>query len=348
MNMLRIPLVALVALFMALLPTRSTAQANAGEYMTKINTTYSPIRQDMWDYMKSVANNRSARTVEKRRTELLTTITNAKSAIRRMAAWEGDASYRDSCVTFLTLSYNIINQDYARIVDMEAVAEQSYDAMEAYIMVQQEANKKFNRAGENLVQTSRAFAASHKVNLIEADDDKLSKKMQMADSVYKYYNRVYLIMFKAKIEEDYTLKALNASDLAGIEQRNAKLKEFSAEGIKKLAAVPAFGGDASLKEACMELLKFYQQEADSKFPFMLDYILKRDNVSKMGAAIEAKPQNKRTQEEVDAYNKEVEAFNKMVVQYNTMSQEGNNTRNKLLEKWNNTANAFTSKHVPNR
>lgn len=340
---------AIFALLMVLLtPSLSQAQTDAGEYMTKINTAYQPIRQDLWDYMKSVANNRGARKVEKRRSELLTTLSGARSSIKKISPWEGDASYRDSVVGFLNISYNIINQDYARIVDMEAVAEQSYDAMEAYLMVQEEANKKYTAAGQHLSATSKAFAAAHNVNLIEPEDDKLSKKMAMADSVYKYYNRVYLIMFKAKIEEDYALKAFNENNFAGSSSNTSKLLQFSNEGLKKLASYSAFAGDASLKDAAIELLKFYKTEAEAKLPSMIDFHLKKENMDKMRAALEAKSPDKRTKEEIDAYNKELEVYNKGVVQYNATSEELNNARNKVLDKWNSTVNAFTSRHVPNR
>ena len=50
--------------------------------------------------------------------------------------------FRDSVVRYLELSYAVLNNDYAKIMDMEEISEQSYDAMEAYMLAQQIANDK--------------------------------------------------------------------------------------------------------------------------------------------------------------------------------------------------------------
>jgi hypothetical protein len=48
-----------------------------------------------------------------------------------IAPWKGDRSFRDTTVAYLKLLYIVFNEDYGKIVNMEEIAEQSYDAMEA-------------------------------------------------------------------------------------------------------------------------------------------------------------------------------------------------------------------------
>jgi len=48
-----------------------------------------------------------------------------------MPPWKGDRSYRNSSVAYLKLVYHVFNEDYGKILNLEEIAEQSYDAMEA-------------------------------------------------------------------------------------------------------------------------------------------------------------------------------------------------------------------------
>ena len=42
----------------------------------------------------------------------------------------------------MKMYYNVLNDDYSKIINMEEIAEQSYDAMEAYILAQEMVDKK--------------------------------------------------------------------------------------------------------------------------------------------------------------------------------------------------------------
>jgi hypothetical protein len=324
------------------------AQAHGGEYMDNLNGQYEPIKKDTWAYMVAVANNRAARKIDKRRTELITSINTARAAIARLKPWDGDASLRDSAVSFLKLSYYILNEDYARIIDLEEVAEQSYDAMEAYIMAQEKASEKYNEASARLYQAGTDFAARHNVTLIKPAEDKLSAKIEDADTVLKYYHRVFLIMFKSQIMENNLIAALNENNISAAEQSKNKLAQNAADGLIAMGKVPSFNGDASLKTATQQLLTFYKTEAETKIPVLIDFHLKKENFEKMKTAIEGKPKSQVTKEDTDAYNKAVEEYNTAVNKFNATNTELNASRTKFIDGWNAAGAAFTSKHVPNR
>ena len=97
---------------------------------------------------------------------MLTSTKTAISNISKMPAFEGDKSLRDSVVSFLKLSYDVLNEDYEKIVNMEEVAEQSYDAMEAYLLAQDLANEKMNEASKMLSEMEKTFAKNHNIKLI--------------------------------------------------------------------------------------------------------------------------------------------------------------------------------------
>jgi hypothetical protein len=142
------------------------------------------------------------------------------------------------------------------------------------------------------------------------------------------------------------LYALNKNDLVGIEQNRVTLLKYTKEGISKLDSMAAFKGDASLKNACIQILKFYQNEAETKIPILTDFFLKKENFEKLKAAIEAKPPANRTNQEITEYNKAVNDYNNAVKTFNSTNQDLNKDRSKQLDNWNKTVSNFLDKQVP--
>lgn len=321
--------------------------ANAGEYLQYMNNESKKITKDMWDYTSAVTHGKSARKVENKRKEVLNTIKEAQSRISQMPGYDGDKSLRDSVKAYLKLSHIVLAEDYEKIMDMEEVAEQSYDMMEAYLLAQEKASDKLDAAGESLEEQQKLFAGQHNINLVE-NKDKISLKLESAGKVIQYYNSVYLIFFKSYKQEAYMLEALGKSDVNGIEQNKNALMSTSAKGIESLDTIKAFKGDPSLKACCKEMLAFYKLEANTKVPEMIDYFLKNENFNKMKTALEAKPQSQRSKEEIDQYNKAIKELNESMTKYNNVNQELYKKRSELLNKWNASVQSFMDKHVPKK
>jgi hypothetical protein len=342
-----IPVLALTLTLILLAPA-AQAQAHAGEYMDKIAASYGPIKKDTWDYMVAIANGRTARKIDKRRTELVASIDIARSTISKMKPWEQDASYRDSAAAYLRLSKIILLEDYGRIVDMEEVAEQSYDLMEAYLLARKKASERYKAASEQLQAACADFALRHNVNLLDPENDKLGEKMKVADEVFAHYDQLYLIMFKAQIQETNAIKALSDKDISGATQSNNKLAEYAKEGLKSLEKVTALHGDGSLKTATQNLLTFFKNESEQKMSVFIDFYLKQEQFEAQKKAVESKSAKDRTKEDIDGYNKAVTDFNAGLENYNKVSTETNNARAKAINDWNNAGQTFMAKHVANK
>jgi hypothetical protein len=113
----------------------------AVEYMSYLSTQHSDIQADYMAYTSAVAHGKSARKVENRRQALIETVENAILNAKQMPAFKGNKALRDSLASCLKLTQLVLNEDYAKILDMEEIAEQSYDAMEAYMLAQDLAQK---------------------------------------------------------------------------------------------------------------------------------------------------------------------------------------------------------------
>jgi hypothetical protein len=272
-------------------------------YMESISAEFKNVQKNTWDYTRAVAHNRSARKVENKRKELVATINTAIGKIKRLKPFEGDASYRDSCVSALTINKIVIEEDYAKIMVMEEIAEQSYDNMEAYLLAQQKADEILANSMNNSEAEERKFAASHNINLVESQD-KVSKKLSQASRVYEYYNKVYLIFFKAYKQEAYMLEAALKGDVNAMEQNKNSLLKFATEGREQLKEIKSFDGDGSLKIVCQQMLDFYKEEAEKNYQPVIDFYLKKDGFEKQSAAMNSKSKS-HTKEEIDEYNKAV-------------------------------------------
>lgn len=318
--------------------------ASGGEYMNNITTEMKDITADLWDYTSAVANGKSARKVENRRKELVTTINEALRNISRMPAFQGDKAYRDTVLSYLRISNVVLNNDFGKIIDLEDVAEQSYDAMEAYLLAKDRANDKLEEAGDRLRNQQKIFAEKNRVNLTN-DKSKTGKKLESAGKVFKYYNVIYLIFFKAYKQEAYLLEAHSKNNVNAVQQNLNAMKSIVQEGLQKLDTIQAFNNDLSIKQSCYAYLMVIKAEAEGKFDPLVNYSLKKDNFEKAKKKFDAIAPSNRTQEDVDAFNAEVNSFNASTKEVNAASKELYNIRSSALDTWNKSVNDFLKKHV---
>jgi hypothetical protein len=206
---------------------------DAYSYINYINTQYSKVMEDMWSYTSAVAHGKNARKIEAKRNELINTTLKTKENIAKMPAFQDDQNLRDSTVYYLGLGHSILINDYSAIVDMEAVAEQSYDQMEAYILAQEKANEKLDLAGKRLEREQKEFALKFHMTLVEGKD-KVGNNLEKANRAFAYYNKVYLLFFKCHKQDMYLSDALNKSDINAVDQNKNALLKFSNEGMKQL------------------------------------------------------------------------------------------------------------------
>lgn len=323
----------------------SQSFSNPVEYMNYIGEQYTQLSEDQWAYTSAVANDKKAKKIESKRQELLSSNKTAQQKIKKMSDYNGNTEYRDSVVSYLQLNYNVLNNDYEKIVNMEEIAEQSYDLMEAYLLAQEVASDKLKKAGEMLSEMEKKFAADNDITLTEGEKSKNTKRLEQAGKVYKYYNEIYLIFFKCYKQEAYLLDAVNTGDVNAMEQNKNSLLSYADEGLAKLKELKAFDGDQSLIDAGKDMLSFYKNEAENELGDIVNFFVKKEKFESINSAFEAKKQKDRTQEDVDNFNNAVNEYNAASEAYNKANETLNKTRGKNLDNWNNTASKFTKKHV---
>lgn len=333
--------------FLFLQPVQGQKFDNALSYMNYMSDQYRKVMEDMWDYTSSAAHGKSARKVENRRKDLLNTIAKVQGTIAKMPDFQGDKALRDTAVSYLTLSYNVLNYDYAKIVDMEAIAEESYDQMEAYINTQEAANQKLDQSGQRMEAEQISFAQKHDIKITE-NKDKLSNKLEKANKVYNYYNRIYLIFFKSYKQDFFLSEAIQKHDVNAIEQNRGSLLRLATEGAKKLDSIKGFGADNSLKISLKQVLDFYKMEASTKIPVIINFYLKKETFEKTKTELDAKMEMARTKQDIAQYNKALADYTKATGDYNRVNTELTQKHNMLMESWDKTVQSFIDRQVPKK
>ncbi len=225
------------------------------------------------------------------------------------------------------------------------IAEQSFDEMQAFLLLQEKINEKLDEANDKMKTATDAFAKKYNVNLIESKTD-LVEKLDESGKLNHYRNQLYLIYFKCYWEDGQIVKALNAGKITEAEQGRNSLIKFADEGLVGMDSLKNFEGDPALAATCREILKFYKEMAENDMPKQMDYFLKKENFEKIKKSFDAKSESDRTKKDVDAFNDGVKEINKATDTYNATNKKMDSERTDAENKWNDAEKSFADTHMP--
>ena len=343
MNFLK-PLLTVFILLIAY-TTHSQSFKNASEYLDFIATEQESVTKNMWKYTKAIAHSKNDRTINAKRNVLLKTVEKAIAKIENADGYDGE-DYKKQVLTYMRLNESLLNQDYAKIIDMKEVAEQSYDAMEAYVLARELADQKMEDAYNEYDTNFRLFATKHNISIVESETD-LGNKMKISNQVFNHYNELYLIYFKVSINEMYLIDALSKNDVGAIQQNANALSQTAKEGLEILKTVELYKNDKSIAEVTKDAFEFFIDEADNQVPQLTEFLILNEDFETIKNTLEKTPERKQTKEQIDTYNKKVKDINKAVDNYNKVNTKLNKDRQNIINKLNTTNENFLAKHIPN-
>lgn len=316
------------------------------DYLNYIGKEQETISKSMWKYTSAVAHSKSARRIDNNRKLLVKSIQTASKKIAALQnGYQGDTEFRDQIIDFLAISEKNINEEYDKIIDMQEVAEQSYDAMEAYIMMRDLVNKKIQDENEKANVAQKNFCAKYNIKLTE-DTSELSKKIKISNEVFEYHTQLYLIFFKANVTDLYLSEAIKKNDIGAIQQNAATLIQYADEGLEKLKNIKPFGTDNSMVTATKKALEFYKKEGQQFAPKVVEFLMFNEKFENAKKSLESKSDKDRTKEEIDNYNGMVKQINKEIENYNKINNANYQENNAVINGWNTAGDTFISAHVP--
>lgn len=118
----------------------------------------------------------------------------------------------------MQLCYKIFSEDYAHVVNMEEIAEQSFDEMQVYILLQEKTSEKLKRASDLTTAALTSFAAKYKVTLLDGKSE-LGTRMEKEGKLNHYHNQLYLLFFKCNWQDGQLTEAMNKKKLNDVERR---------------------------------------------------------------------------------------------------------------------------------
>jgi hypothetical protein len=313
--------------------------------LDKINLQMDLLNNKYLAYMSEVAHGKKVKKAEKKHQAYMTQIDNAKYALSDIPYYKGDKSLHEGTKKYLNLINNIQKENFGKVVNMEEIAEQSYDAMEAYILFKKKINEKMDEAEAELSKVTEEYAARNNITLVEGPKTERGEKMKKVGEVNDYYDNIYLIFFKASIHDDQLVEAMDAGNLTAVEQIKGSLEKYALEGIGKLDTTKAYKGDGSLKNTCKRSMDFFKKEAGMLESFT-DYLLKKEDFEAIKKNFERSAKAKNDKVEIDKYNKAVAEINKARDKYNQSLQTMNKLRADVYKDWNETVKRFMDTHIP--
>lgn len=317
-----------------------------GFYMQAMDAAHKEMDQKYMAYMSAASHGKRARKVEKLRLQVVESISNSKSKVLELPLFKGDNSLRKCYVEYIDICYKIFNEDYAKIVNTEEIAEQSFDEMQAYLLLKEKVDEKLKEACDKINKGGEEFAAKYNVTFVDGEKSKLAKKMETTSKVNKYYKPIHLIFFKCNWQDAALTKALNEARLTDVEQSRSSVIKYADEGLMALKAIQPYEGDPMLTDACKQVLLAYKGIAEKETLVNIDFHLKKENFEKIKKAYEAKSQSNKTKEDVDAYNKSVNEFNTAVNLSNQASATANKKRSEAFKAWEDAVKSFFDKYTP--
>ncbi len=337
--------VTIITIFLlAVTPAVAQNLENSVDYMDYISNQQQNISKKFMSYVSASAHGKRARKVEHLRSKLLNEVQEARMNISGMPSFKGDKEYRDTAVSFMKLYYNILNEDYSKIIDLEEISEQSYDAMEAYMMAQEKVQEKLEEGNKKVREASERFAARNNVNIINGSSE-LGDKLKQVKEMNAYYHNIYLIFFRPYKQEAYLMEAVSKGNITGIEQNKNALLKYAEEGLEKLKGMKGFQGDNSMVLSCRSVLNFYVKDVNEKMNTVSDFFLTKERFETIKKEFQKKGNN-RTKEDTDAYNKGVDDINKATNAYNSNNNYLQQYRKESIDSWDKAVNDFFDEHTP--
>jgi len=292
----------------------------------------------------SAAAHSSVKKAERKRQELLAQIDKSRYALADLSYYKNDRVLSKATADYFKLLTDNMNDNYAKIVNLEEIAEQSYDNMEAYLLLRKKISERMEAAGDTIQLRQQEYCKRHGITLTSAEDE-MGRKMKQAGEVSQYNDNLYLIFFKCSSQEADLMEALEKKNITAMEQLKGAMVKYADEGLARLDTTKSFAGDGTLKASCKRALDFFKKEGD-KMTISTDFIMKQESFDKIKKTFESSPTARSNKQEIDNYNKAVNELNKASNNYNQNNQYLNDTRTATYKDWNETTAAFLDNHMP--
>ena len=318
---------------------------DAGVYMKAINKAQADFNKTYMSYISAAWHSTRAAKIDRLRQQVVDNLTTCRYKIIDLPIYKHDNALRQANIDYLWLLTKIFNDDYSHLVNMESLIDQSFDQMELYLLFEEKINDTLKAANDRMAVAEKNFAAKYNVTLVSDKSDAI-EKMDVANKVAKYRDKVYLLFFKCGWQESQLIGAISKKNLTKIEQARSALQKYAADGFTALDSLNGYDNDVSLETACKQALTYFKKEAETEITKVSDFLLKQENFTKIKTTYDSKPKNTRTKQEEDLYTQSLNDVNASFAVASAAFKGIFADRDKVIINWNSADQKFSDKHVP--
>lgn len=282
-------------------------------YLEQINAEHSAVTARNLEYIQYSVHVEDYVEVEKKRQEVLRQMDETLKRTAAMPAFNGNAAMRDEMLATVKSYRESFTIEFNELNLLKKESKASFEAMEAYMKAQDEAEKKLGQASKRFYTAQKAFAKEHNIRLVEAEEN---SEVDQINQVNAYHRAIFLKYFKVSKHSAVFMEALSKEDAKSMERARMQLSNDTDAALLVLRKMPGFKGDVAYRDATIKLIEFYDQLAE-------------DGFQKITAI---KRKKELTQEDVDTFNGVIEHYNGNV--------DG------LLKNYNDALNQLLRNNVP--
>ncbi len=319
---------------------------NPTDYMKQINAYNQEMMQNNWKYLSAVARSKSPSKVERMRRNVESTVRSSIESLKRMPDFQGNDAYRQAALAYQDFSLDLITGKTQKLVDMEAISQDSYDSMEAYVLYQRQLNYLNQAESDKVKQAEKAFAQEFEVELVQGNESDLVKKLKEGSKVLRYKEDMFLVFARASMYEMDMLSRINTSDNYNFAHAGMTLMELVDKSRKVMDTITDINPDLSLRRATTKALDFYQKEADELIPAVNEFQKLQNDFKSFKDKFDATPNAQNDKKWIDQYNQKVENFNAESQKFTTLMNDYSAKRTQNYNDWNQAADDYILKHMP--
>jgi len=274
------------------LPALLCAQegSEALRYLEQINAEHNAVTGRNLEYIQYSVHVEDYAEVEKKRLEVLRQMDETIKRTAAIPAFKGNASMRDEMLATVKSYRESFNIEFNELNLLKKESKESFEAMEAYMKAQDEAEKKLGQVSTRFYAAQKAFAKDNNIRLVEAEEN---SEIEQINQVNAYHRAIFLKYFKVSKHNALFMDALAKEDAKGMERARMLLSNDADAALLVLRKMPAFRGDVAYRDATIKMIEFYDQLADDGYQKIT--LIRR--------------KKELTQEDVDTFNGVIEYYN---------------------------------------
>lgn len=267
------------------------------------------------EYISQSVHSENFEQVEVKRKGLVSQIKTAYNNISQTDPYEKGEKLQSECVAVLNMYKQVFEIEFQEVNVLKQSSQASYEAMEAYFLAQDKAEKNLSRATERFYKAQKSFIKSHNIKMQESTDEEASEQFKAIAEVNEYTRELYLIYFQMSKYSSIFFEAVGQQEKAGLEGKRKRLEAAADRALAKMNQMKGFKGDTDLLNKTKTLAKFHKDISMAGFADIVKVIRAK--------------QEDLTQKDVDSYNAAIELYNSKI---QTLTNDYNEAQAELMKK----------------